>query len=204
MPILLIEWQFNNTVQFILSLVVGITVGDIGPKFGFDTIDNGFVHFNHVRIPRENMLMKYAQVCHINIDLPTLTTSEACWIVYDFSFSSYVVLFFDLCTVVSLDCWISGDDQSLGHHELRPSVSSVLNFGSAAFYVSVPRICNTLPPSVRDCKSLVASVVTSRLAAFCLFLPPPGHPFWFLPEVAPEMGHLISWPRVIRVWPNQG
>lgn len=40
----------------------GITVGDIGPKFGFDTIDNGFLRFNHVRVPRENMLMKNAQV----------------------------------------------------------------------------------------------------------------------------------------------
>jgi len=38
-------------------------VGDIGPKFGFATIDNGFLRFDHVRIPRENMLMKYAQVC---------------------------------------------------------------------------------------------------------------------------------------------
>jgi len=38
-------------------------VGDIGPKFGFDTIDNGFLRLSNVRIPRENMLMKYAQVC---------------------------------------------------------------------------------------------------------------------------------------------
>jgi len=42
---------------------VGITLGDIGPKFGFDSIDNGFLRFSNVRIPRENMLMKYAQVC---------------------------------------------------------------------------------------------------------------------------------------------
>ncbi|KAM4031061.1 peroxisomal acyl-coenzyme A oxidase 1 isoform 1-T1 [Anomaloglossus baeobatrachus] len=40
----------------------GVTVGDIGPKFGFDETDNGFLKFNKVRIPRENMLMKYAQV----------------------------------------------------------------------------------------------------------------------------------------------
>jgi len=38
-------------------------LGDIGPKFGYDSIDNGFLQFRHVRIPRENMLMKYAQVC---------------------------------------------------------------------------------------------------------------------------------------------
>ncbi|KAM4692043.1 peroxisomal acyl-coenzyme A oxidase 1 isoform 2-T2 [Rhinophrynus dorsalis] len=40
----------------------GVVVGDIGPKFGFDETDNGFLKFDKVRIPRENMLMKYAQV----------------------------------------------------------------------------------------------------------------------------------------------
>ncbi|XP_068007588.1 peroxisomal acyl-coenzyme A oxidase 1 isoform X1 [Melanerpes formicivorus] len=40
----------------------GITVGDIGPKFGFDEIDNGYLKMDNYRIPRENMLMKYAQV----------------------------------------------------------------------------------------------------------------------------------------------
>ncbi|CAM9432342.1 unnamed protein product [Chrysoparadoxa australica] len=40
----------------------GITAGDIGPKIGFNTMDNGFCRFNHVRIPRENMAMRYNQV----------------------------------------------------------------------------------------------------------------------------------------------
>uniref|UniRef100_A0A671YJR2 Acyl-coenzyme A oxidase n=1 Tax=Sparus aurata TaxID=8175 RepID=A0A671YJR2_SPAAU len=40
----------------------GIVVGDIGPKFGFDEIDNGYLKMENVRIPRENMLMKYAKV----------------------------------------------------------------------------------------------------------------------------------------------
>ena len=42
---------------------VGITVGDIGPKFGYDEMDNGYLKLDHYRIPRENMLMRYAQVC---------------------------------------------------------------------------------------------------------------------------------------------
>lgn len=37
----------------------GIQAGDIGPKFGYNTKDNGYLRFNQVRIPRENMLMKY-------------------------------------------------------------------------------------------------------------------------------------------------
>ncbi|CAI5490065.1 unnamed protein product [Closterium sp. Naga37s-1] len=43
----------------------GVTVGDIGPKFGnmgYNTMDNGFLAFSHVRIPRTNMLMRYAGV----------------------------------------------------------------------------------------------------------------------------------------------
>lgn len=42
----------------------GVIVGDIGPKAygGFATSDNGFALFDHVRIPRDNMLMKFAQV----------------------------------------------------------------------------------------------------------------------------------------------
>ncbi|XP_003391494.1 PREDICTED: peroxisomal acyl-coenzyme A oxidase 1-like, partial [Amphimedon queenslandica] len=40
----------------------GIKVGDIGPKFGYFGMDNGFLHMTNVRIPRDQMLMKYAQV----------------------------------------------------------------------------------------------------------------------------------------------
>ena len=45
---------------------VGIKVGDIGPKLSFDVIDNGYLILNNVRIPRENMLMKNAQVGDIS------------------------------------------------------------------------------------------------------------------------------------------
>uniref|UniRef100_A0A8C7CNS9 Acyl-coenzyme A oxidase n=1 Tax=Oncorhynchus kisutch TaxID=8019 RepID=A0A8C7CNS9_ONCKI len=40
----------------------GVVVGDIGPKFGFDEVDNGYLKLENVRIPREHMLMKYAKV----------------------------------------------------------------------------------------------------------------------------------------------
>lgn len=30
----------------------GVTVGDIGPKWGYHSKDNGYLAFNHVRIPR--------------------------------------------------------------------------------------------------------------------------------------------------------
>nr|XP_054748420.1 peroxisomal acyl-coenzyme A oxidase 1-like [Lytechinus pictus] len=40
----------------------GVELGDIGPKFGYNNIDNGFLRFNHYRIPRENMCMRHSQV----------------------------------------------------------------------------------------------------------------------------------------------
>ncbi|OWZ15351.1 Peroxisomal acyl-coenzyme A oxidase 1 [Phytophthora megakarya] len=40
----------------------GIEMGDIGPKVGFNSLDNGYAVFQNVRIPRRNMLMKYAKV----------------------------------------------------------------------------------------------------------------------------------------------
>lgn len=44
------------------SLKPGIAIGDIGKKMGRDGIDNGWVQFTNVRIPRQYMLMRYAKV----------------------------------------------------------------------------------------------------------------------------------------------
>ncbi|XP_048781300.2 peroxisomal acyl-coenzyme A oxidase 1-like [Ostrea edulis] len=44
------------------KLLPGVESGDIGPKFGFGTNDNGYLKLTDVRIPRENMLMRYAKV----------------------------------------------------------------------------------------------------------------------------------------------
>mmetsp|Transcript_4033 Transcript_4033/g.9722 ORF Transcript_4033/g.9722 Transcript_4033/m.9722 type:complete len:723 (-) Transcript_4033:865-3033(-) len=40
----------------------GVTVGDIGPKMGYNAVDNGFLRFDHVRVARRSMLMKHSQV----------------------------------------------------------------------------------------------------------------------------------------------
>ncbi|VDL79523.1 unnamed protein product [Nippostrongylus brasiliensis] len=40
----------------------GITIGDIGPKMAYNCVDNGFLGFDHFRIPRMNMLMKHVKV----------------------------------------------------------------------------------------------------------------------------------------------
>ncbi|PGH12344.1 hypothetical protein AJ80_06754 [Polytolypa hystricis UAMH7299] len=39
-----------------------VHVGDIGPKFGYNTMDNGFLLFNHIKIPHVNMLARFCSV----------------------------------------------------------------------------------------------------------------------------------------------
>lgn len=40
----------------------GCSMGDIGPKFGYHSKNNGFLRFSNVRIPRANILSKYVEV----------------------------------------------------------------------------------------------------------------------------------------------
>ncbi|KAG5177808.1 oxidase precursor [Tribonema minus] len=40
----------------------GVRAGDIGPKIGFTTMDNGYCVFDRVRVPRANMAARYASV----------------------------------------------------------------------------------------------------------------------------------------------
>jgi len=44
------------------ELLPGIEAGDIGPKFGYNSKNNGFLRFNQVRIPRENLLSRYVEL----------------------------------------------------------------------------------------------------------------------------------------------
>lgn len=44
------------------NLMPGIAIGDIGAKMGRDGIDNGWIQFSNVKIPRYFMLQKYCKV----------------------------------------------------------------------------------------------------------------------------------------------
>lgn len=41
------------------KLLPGFEAGDIGPKYGFHTKDNGYLIMKNIRIPRKNMLRRY-------------------------------------------------------------------------------------------------------------------------------------------------
>lgn len=43
----------------------GIQIGEIGAKLGFNSVNNGFLGFKNVRIPREQMLMKNAKITEV-------------------------------------------------------------------------------------------------------------------------------------------
>lgn len=40
----------------------GVILGDCGKKIGMDGVDNGFIIFNHYRIPLENLLNRFSNV----------------------------------------------------------------------------------------------------------------------------------------------
>ncbi|VVT55843.1 uncharacterized protein SAPINGB_P004766 [Magnusiomyces paraingens] len=44
------------------NLLPGIAIGDIGKKMGRDGVDNGWIQFTKVRIPRQFLLMRYTKV----------------------------------------------------------------------------------------------------------------------------------------------
>ncbi|KAG2609588.1 hypothetical protein PVAP13_4KG051400 [Panicum virgatum] len=59
------------------SPLPGVTLGDIGGKFGsgaYNSMDNGVLRFDHVRIPRDQMLMRLSQVTregkYVQSDVP--------------------------------------------------------------------------------------------------------------------------------------
>lgn len=43
-------------------MMPGIECGDIGPKLGYNSMDNGYARFTHVTVPRKDMLSGFAQV----------------------------------------------------------------------------------------------------------------------------------------------
>ncbi|KAG9070139.1 hypothetical protein KI688_009471 [Linnemannia hyalina] len=44
------------------TLLPGVMAGDIGPKFGYNTTDNGCMWFDHYRVPHISLLAKYSSV----------------------------------------------------------------------------------------------------------------------------------------------
>lgn len=67
---LVIDGKDNGVQPFIVPIrslenhmpLPGIKVGDLGTKLGYNTTDNGWLSFDRVRIPRENILSRFIEV----------------------------------------------------------------------------------------------------------------------------------------------
>ena len=62
-----------------------IHVGDIGPKFGYNTMDNGFLLFNNVKVPHISMLARFSSVDkstnkYIRPSSPSLVYGTLTWV----------------------------------------------------------------------------------------------------------------------------
>lgn len=52
----------------------GVSIGDCGSKMGRNGIDNGWIRFTNVRIPRTNMLMRHTKVSsNGTVTLPSIS-----------------------------------------------------------------------------------------------------------------------------------
>ena len=40
----------------------GISVGDVGEKIGYSSVDNGYLSFDNYRIPRKNLLARFMSI----------------------------------------------------------------------------------------------------------------------------------------------
>ncbi|KOS12872.1 acyl- oxidase [Malassezia pachydermatis] len=67
---LIVKGKDYGTKTFVVPLrnvdtydtLPGVTIGDIGMKMGRNGIDNGYIQFTYVRVPRAYMLMRHCQV----------------------------------------------------------------------------------------------------------------------------------------------
>ena len=44
------------------KVMPGIEMGDMGPKFGYESKDNGWLRFNNIRIPKSAMLSRFSRI----------------------------------------------------------------------------------------------------------------------------------------------
>ena len=64
------EYKSQGPHQFITQIrdmtthkpLEGVVIGDIGPKYGYASMDNGYMLFNHFRIPHSALLANYSAV----------------------------------------------------------------------------------------------------------------------------------------------
>jgi acyl-CoA oxidase len=77
--------------------LAGVTVGDIGDKFGFGSVDNGFLALDHVAVPADRMLSRFASVAPDGAYTPPPPGNEK---------ASYATMVFVRATIVEEAGWV--------------------------------------------------------------------------------------------------
>lgn len=52
------QYHSARRVPWVWLLHAGVRIGDLGAKMGLNGIDNGWIQFDHVRIPHAHMLCR--------------------------------------------------------------------------------------------------------------------------------------------------
>jgi acyl-CoA oxidase len=137
---LFIEGKSHGPHPFIVQIrdlkthepLENIHVGDIGPKVGYNTMDNGFLLFNNVKVPHESMLARFSQVDprtnkYVRHGSPSLIYGTLTWVRSTIVMQSGSVLARGV-TIATRYCAIRRQFQDRDAPEWEKGENAVLNY----------------------------------------------------------------------------
>eukprot|EP01091_Cochliopodium_minus_P010107 TRINITY_DN2636_c0_g1_i2.p1 TRINITY_DN2636_c0_g1~~TRINITY_DN2636_c0_g1_i2.p1 ORF type:complete len:477 (-),score=107.54 TRINITY_DN2636_c0_g1_i2:8-1438(-) len=101
------------------KVIQGVELGTIGPKMGWNTIDNGWARFKKIKIPRTNMLMRFSKVDrdgtftkppHDRIAYSTMLWIRASFVIHSFYILARAVTISIRYSCVRRQGWLPGSD----------------------------------------------------------------------------------------------
>ncbi|KIV78639.1 hypothetical protein PV11_06272 [Exophiala sideris] len=109
-----------------------IHVGDIGPKFGYNTMDNGFLLFKNVKIPHINMLARFSRIepntnKYVRPSNPSLIYGTLTWVRSNIVLQSGSVLARGV-TIATRYCAVRRQFQDRDAPANEPGENQVLNY----------------------------------------------------------------------------
>jgi acyl-CoA oxidase len=89
------------------TLLPGVKTGDVGPKIGYNVMDNGYAQFENVIIPRRNMAMRFAQVDEMGKYHKTTVSAAASKIAYITMMQVRAMIVYGSSRALSMACTIN-------------------------------------------------------------------------------------------------
>jgi len=109
-----------------------VHVGDIGPKFGYNTMDNGFLLFKNVKIPHSHMLARFSRIDpntnkYVRPSNPSLIYGTLTWVRSNIVLQSGSVLARGV-TIATRYCAVRRQFQDRDAPANEPGENQVLNY----------------------------------------------------------------------------